>query len=329
MSASGADAHIVLACSSDVGYAPYAAAMLHSALTRTPEARFTIHYLQDPDFPDTERARLKQALAPFGPRADLRFITVPDTLVEGLPLFQFMKPGLIRPVMWYRVFLPQLLPDTPKVLYLDCDTLVTDSLLPLWQTAVEGKAIAAVTNPFWEGYNEGVAWPSVCGLPKPEAYFNSGVMLMNLDYWRGNDVTHRVTAHGIANAGWLRFGDQDSLNALLHAARAPLHPRYNLMRIIIMTSDARRVFGHAPVSEAIRHPAILHFEGTTKPWVDATGHPYGRAWARTAKQLPWPATRTPPGLNDIENFLTRRDWVRLRRLFRRLRSRLPARKGGA
>ena len=328
MSAAEADPHIVLACSSDAGYAPYAAAMLHSALARTPEARFTIHYLQDPDFPDSARALLRQSLAEFGARADLRFMTVPDTLVAGLPLFQFMKPGLIRPVMWYRVFLPQLLPDAPKVLYLDCDTLVTDSLLPLWQTDVEGKAIAAVTNPFWEGYNEGVAWPSVCGLPKPEDYFNSGVMLMNLDYFRAHEVSRRVVEHGIANAGWIRFGDQDSLNALLHAARAPLHPRYNLMRIIIMTGDSRRVFGQATVSEAIRHPAILHFEGTTKPWVDATQHPYGRSFSRTARQLPWPTVRTPPNLNDIENFLTQRDWIRLRRLFRRVRSRLQAKQGG-
>ena len=329
MSASESYPHIVLACSSDVGYAPYAAVMLHSALARTPQAHFTIHYLQDPDFPESARDLLRQSLAGFGARADLSFITVPDTLVEGLPLFQFMKPGLIRPVMWYRVFLPQLLPDTPKVLYLDCDTLVIDSLLPLWQTEVSGKAVAAVSNPFWEGYNEGKPWPTVCGLPTPKDYFNSGVMLMNLDYFRAHDVSRRVVEHGIANADWIRFGDQDSLNALLHAVRAPLHPRYNLMRIIIMASDSRRVFGHATLSEAITRPAILHFEGTIKPWVDATQHPYGRSFSRTARRLPWPTVRTPPSLLDIENFLTRRDWIRLRSLFGRVRSRFQAKAGGA
>ena len=212
---------IVLACSSDAGYAPHAAVMLYSALERTPEAQFVIHYLQDPGFPEAERERIRQSLARFGTRAELHFRQVSDDLVAGLPLFSFMKPGAIAPVMWYRVLLPQLLPDEPKVLYLDCDTLALDSLVPLWNTALDEQAVAAVSNPFWEGYNGDQPWPSVCGLSNAEDYFNSGVMLINLDYFRQHDVTARVIAHGQANASWVRFGDQDSLVSVLHGACTP------------------------------------------------------------------------------------------------------------
>lgn len=316
---------IALACNSDAGYAQHASTMLYSALCNTPNASFTIYYLQDPDFPEAERDRIREALSGFGARAELRFITVSDDLVEGLPLFQFMARGAMRPVMWYRVFLPQLLSHESQVLYLDCDTLVMQSLLPLWQTDIRDKALAAVTNPFSEGYRvNGRTWPEVCGLSRNEDYFNTGVMLLNLDYFREHDLARKVQDHGRANADWVRFGDQDSLVFVLHALRVPLHPRYNLMRIVIMTADSRRVFGQEAVATAISAPGILHFEGTTKPWVDPTAHPYGRTYVRYAKSLPWPTQKTGLKLADIENFLTRHNWLRLRRLYRRLRGRLQA-----
>lgn len=310
---------IALACCSDAGYAPHATAMLFSAVSSTPEARFALYYLQDPDFPETLRAQITQAMQRFGTRAELHFVTVPDGLVQGLPLFEFMKPGAMRPVMWYRVFLPQLLPQEARVLYLDCDTLVVKSLTLLWQTALDGQPLAAVSNPFSAGYaRNGKSWPANCGLARDEDYFNSGVMLLNLDYFRANDITHRVIEHGVTNAGWTRFGDQDSLVVVLHGARVPLHPRYNLMRTIISTGASRAVFGPAVVSEAIADPAILHFEGTIKPWNDPTQHPFGRLYTRVARQLPWPVRDASFGLMDVDNFLIRRDWVPLLRAFRRL-----------
>ena len=69
-------------------------------------------------------------------------------------------------------------------------------------------------------------------------------------------------------------------------------------------------------------PAILHFEGTTKPWVDPTQHPFGRLYTRIARRLPWPVREARLGLIDVENFLTRRDWTRAQRAVRRLRYRL-------
>lgn len=318
------DDTIVLTCASDEGYAPYATTMLLSALENTPGARFRVHYLCTPDFSAHSQALIRQSLRAFEKRLELNFIPVPDALVAGLPLFKTMKAGEIRPVMWYRVFLPRLLPDEPKILYLDCDILVVGSLKPLWRTALAGKALAAVTNPFWDSPAE-LAWASRCGLERREDYFNSGVMLLNLDWWRREDITGKVISHGLANADWTRFGDQDSLVAVLHAARLPLAPRWNAMRMLMMANQSRVIFSAEELHEAIRHPAIIHFEGSTKPWVDPSKHPYGRLHARYARRLPWPVTHTPWTLLDLENLLTRLDWPRLRARVRGLRQRLAAR----
>lgn len=310
---------IALTCSSDDGYAPHATVMLSSALRNTPRAQFVIHYLTDPDFPEATRALVRQSLARFGKRVELHFHTVPDEWVRDLPLFGFMKPGEIRPVMWYRLFLPRLLPDEPKVLYLDCDTLVIDSLEWLWQRELGEHALAAVSNPFWDGDNR---WYAKLGLSGPEQYFNSGVMLLNLERFRAAQLTEAVLAHGRANAGWTRFGDQDSLVAVLHTQRLPLPPRWNVMRILMMAPQSRQLFAAAELEDAIRRPAIIHFEGSTKPWVNPAKHPYGRLHARYARRLPWPVTHTAWTLLDLENLLTRLGWRGLRTRVRQLRQRL-------
>ena len=314
---------IVLACCSDSGYAPYAATMLLSALHRTPRASFVVHYLHDPDFPKAVQKKLQDALAPHAHRLELHFTAIPDDWVEGLPLFSHMPKNLIRPVMWYRVFLPRLLPQEPKVLYIDCDTLVVDSLQPLWETDIGEKALAAVSNPWWPGELSD-RWYARCGLQRPEDYFNTGVMLLNLQAFRAHRWDEAVREHGRANAEWTRFGDQDSLVAVLHSERVPLAPRWNVMRIVMMSPDSRRMFTAGELAQMRKRPAIIHFEGSTKPWQDATKHPWGRVHARYARQLPWPVAEAPWQWRDVENFLIRQDWHRLRRLSNRLQAKADA-----
>jgi len=311
---------LVLACCSDVGYAPHAATMILSALHRTPGVRMVVNYLHDPEFPEDTKTKVRKALSRYGQRLELNFHEVPDTMVQGLPLFSHMKAGSLRPVMWYRLFLPQILADESKVLYIDCDTLVTDSLLPLWKTELGDKALAAVTNPGWQT-DMLENWPARCGLERREDYFNSGVMLLNLAEFRARQWTAKVIEHGRQNADWIRYGDQDSLVALLHAHRLPIPPRWNVMRIIALSGHAREVFTAAEMRDVIRRPAIIHFEGSTKPWMDASKHPYARLHNRYARKLPWPVQDTPLQWQDVENFLIRRDWTRARHLFRRLRHR--------
>ena len=44
-------------------------------------------------------------------------------------------------------------------------------------------------------------------------YFNSGVMLINLDYWRANNVKEKVIDFISRKPEVIRFADQDGLNS--------------------------------------------------------------------------------------------------------------------
>ena len=83
--------------------------------------------------------------------------------------------------MYYRFLLPKMLTNENKVLYLDCDIIVRHSLKALYDTSLQNSALAAVVG---ESCDDIVFENELQIVSK---YFNSGVLLINLDYWRKKD----------------------------------------------------------------------------------------------------------------------------------------------
>jgi lipopolysaccharide biosynthesis glycosyltransferase len=171
---------------------------------------------------------------------------------------------LFTGAMWFRIFLPELLPDVDRILYLDVDTVAVDSLKPLAEIALDGYFLAAVTNVF---QREHLHRPASLGLSGPESYFNSGVLLMNLDEMRDHGCTSALAEFAASRGPQLEWPDQDALNVVLGERRLPLHPRWNFMNSMRFPWSAE-VFSEGQLEEARRRPAIRHFEGPgdNKPW---------------------------------------------------------------
>ena len=77
-----------------------------------------------------------------------------------------------------RLFAPQLLPWLHDILYLDCDTLILGPLTELGNIDAAGMPCAAVAEPMSGQQKKNL------GLAPTDRYYNSGVMLMDLDAWR-------------------------------------------------------------------------------------------------------------------------------------------------
>ena len=92
-----------------------------------------------------------------------------------------------------RILLPHLL-DVPRLIYLDCDVLVFRDLSELFDLELSpGKLLAAV--PDSETLSLADDSPTIAdamNLPAEGAYFNSGVMLMNLDELRKQHFFERA-----------------------------------------------------------------------------------------------------------------------------------------
>jgi UDP-glucose/galactose:(glucosyl)LPS alpha-1,2-glucosyl/galactosyltransferase len=265
--------------------------MLQSVLANAGELTVEAHLLHGPSLDRRALARVAEMAERAG--GSLVAHEIPDERIAGLPgIHQAGIPSTI----WYRVDLPELLPDTARVLYLDGDTLAVDSLEPLWQTDLGGNYVAAVTNVF-EPWN--VGYPAALGLDLhgPRSYFNSGVLLMNLDQMRRDDSARAIREWALANRERLPWGDQDALNAVLAQRRVELHPRWNCMNSVLLFDAAADVFGAEAVAEARARPGIRHFEGPgqNKPWHLLAPADIRAAYMHHRRATPWPRLR-PDGV---------------------------------
>ncbi len=216
------------------------------------------------------------------------------------------------PTVWYRLYLPELLPAVDRVIYLDSDLIVQDSLEELWSTDLSGQCLAAVTSVFHSG-EWGDRHCAALGLSEREQSFNAGVVLMDLGRLRREDAVSRLHDYALANVDrrWrsevdgspeaharyildhperLLFWEQDCLNAVLADRRVPLHPRWNVMHQILFPW-AQEVYGPASSAEALEQPAVRHFEGVgdKKPWSPGATSAMQHLYWTYRQRTPWAA----------------------------------------
>lgn len=130
-----------------------------------------------------------------------------------------------------KVRYPTLLPDLEKVIHLDIDTIITDSLQGMWETDVKDKWFAAVPEYFGE-YR-----------PFGDMYYNMGVALINLEQMRTDNIESLMANY--LNEVPQPWADQDAWNkyGIEEGKVALLNLRYN----------ENKFTGHTD------KPAIVHY----------------------------------------------------------------------
>lgn len=170
---------------------------------------------------------------------------------------------------YLRLLLHRVLPDIDKVLYLDVDILVRESLLPLWRTELGDHLLAAVKGPVnladkWEWNSERPYWKLLAGMRG--GYINSGVLLLNLAQIRRQQIDRQWEKLAEQK---LYYQDQDILNITCRDRIIYLPPKYNSLAYL-SAEDYRRmvtedIFTEVESAQAQEQPAILHYAGD-KPW---------------------------------------------------------------
>lgn len=166
--------------------------------------------------------------------------------------------------MYYRLLAPHLLPpEVHRVLYLDPDILVINSLKPLWDTKLDGKLFAAASH---KGKTELINNINQVRLGTESKYFNSGVLLIDLDAGRREIIPEELFRYAEQHSKTLLLPDQDILNALYGDKTLELEDT-------LWNYDARnyntyflRSAGVCDMDWVLSHTALLHFCGKSKPW---------------------------------------------------------------
>ena len=166
--------------------------------------------------------------------------------------------------MYYRLLAGQMLPEgISRIIYLDPDTLVINPLRPLWETDMKGCMFAAAAH---TGKTELANNVNRLRLGTDHDYYNSGVLLMDLERCRRNISAGELFDFVRTHRHELVMPDQDLLNAMYGGSILPLDDA-------LWNYDARnynnymlRSSGGQNVRWVMQNTAILHFCGKAKPW---------------------------------------------------------------
>jgi lipopolysaccharide biosynthesis glycosyltransferase len=234
---------------------------------------------------DLSEATIARIEAGLGGALALRWHRVDPAQVAGAHYSTFLTRASL-----FRLLLPQLLPDLDRVLYLDCDIVVADSLRPLWETNLGDALLGAVRDagsPFPAG-PLGTDWRGL-ELDPATPYFNTGVLLIPLAEWRRQEVSERALA--LLRRRQPRWGDQDGLNAIVGGRWVELPRRWNLQSPDVLGSGLAWALWREDVEDALRDPAVIHYTDRDKPWTAGCEHPLAQHWYGALEASSWSGWR--------------------------------------
>jgi lipopolysaccharide biosynthesis glycosyltransferase len=253
---------IEVLCACDHRYLPHTATMLGSLLQHNSFARIHLFHGK---VDQRQLAKLNFVSTRY--KSQIIYYDLTTRHLEGLRV-----DGPASIANYYRLLAPQLLPiDIDKVVYLDSDIVVRRSLANLWNVDLADYALAAVEDQIKSLAGE-------LGLPAGARYFNSGVLLINLAYWRAHKVHEQAFSFILNNPLKVQYWDQDALNAILV-------DRWKELPDIWNWNEQYAYEAKYPLGD----PAIVHFCGVPelKPWHWHCRHPFRHEYRQHRRKTPW------------------------------------------
>lgn len=300
------DSEINIVIASDDNYAQHMGIVILSCLltTKSPE-KLCFHILSS-EISEDNRSKIRQIIEQY--KAKCIFID-PDTSVYGdIPKKRYGVAAL------FRLSISSLLPeDIKKVIYLDCDVLLYTDINELWEMDLGDAIVGAVTNLGHQPERR-------LGIKDGE-YFNSGVLVIDLEKWRNDHIGKNTLEYMNKYNTELVFPDQDGLNMVLKGKWKHLPLRWNQQPATYSMYAKKRYeasLSRKDYHDAIYNPAIVHFLGKNKPWTYLSYHPLKESYRNFITLSPW-ASFTPADFNLL-NML--RKWLNveknIKRLYRRM-----------
>ena len=244
----------------------------------------TIHLLHDETLTQDNREKFIRTSEKYSQEIDFIDMSkyseyLNDTLqkISGL---QKRLERLTRGAL-YRAFIPQLLPNIDKIIYLDCDVVVNLDISELWKIDLENKSLAGVLAPLAKSPISlaGNLKLKLCGIEQKN-YINSGVLLINIEKMRKNgNFSEQVTNWLLHYHYFAPALDQAAINSILAGDIKIIDSRFNLWNL----------------SKDVSNSIIHMFAG--KPWKGFTGRPHEKLYWRMYLKSAWGENCT------IDNFI--------------------------
>lgn len=268
---------IHVAITLDETYLRGTVAAVHSILAHSdcPQNIFFHFLLSDPNF--------ENLLHSVFPLTNFKTYQFDSTRVANL-ISSSIRQALEQPLNYARNYLADIIdPCVSKIIYLDSDLIVIDDISNLWNTSLDSKTIGApeychanftkyFTEKFWSDQRFKTTFKA-----RNPCYFNTGVMVIDLDRWRADRSTQKIER-------WMEVQKKERIYELgslppyllVFAGRiAKIEHRWNQHGLGgDNVKGSCRGLHSGPVS-------LMHWSGSGKPWTrldDKKSCPLDKVW---------------------------------------------------
>ena len=244
-------------CNTDDNYAQHCCAMLCSLFENNRDMTFHVHLLTH-GFAKDNASFLNELCHRYN--NELTIYDVDETKLNGVKI---RKKRPLTKAAYYRILLPEILSeDIDKVLYLDCDIIVLGNVKELFEIELNDKALAACqdASPYTNLHRRQL------GLDLKEKAFCSGLMVINLGYWRRTGAEEKLIEYSKREREVVYLHDQDSLNYVFKNQWYVLPYKWGVAPLSIAVLDnSQKSFD---IEEYVFNPGVIHYASPAKPWFD-------------------------------------------------------------
>ncbi len=234
----------------DDNYAPFLSVALNSILNNVNKNYFIKVYVLNTGLSEVNEKRIVELAEYYSSDVDIQYIDVTkslDAINDKMHLRDYYTKAI-----YYRIFIPSLLPNYDKIIYVDCDMVFLTDISNLFNVELDDNIIAAVHEEAMSFYDcFGKYSEEFLDVPRLD-YFNSGLLVINAKKYREENLEKKfidlMLAHKFEVAP-----DQDYLNVLCKGKVKLLDVGWN------KTPIPEKPFNENDLK-------IIHYKLNFKPW---------------------------------------------------------------
>lgn len=205
---------------SDDNYAPFVGTTICSIIKNTKSN--VDFYILDGGISEENKNKI-YSLTKKKKNISIEFITIEKEKLEKFPNIEHYSLNTFS-----RYFIPECKPKLNKIIYLDVDIIVKGDIAKLYNQDLEEFPLGAILEDFYLG-NYTYLKKTIPEYHGGSNYFNAGVLVLNLDYFRKNNLTQILINKTLELANILNTADQDVFNLVFENNFKALDYKFNFM----------------------------------------------------------------------------------------------------
>jgi lipopolysaccharide biosynthesis glycosyltransferase len=247
-------------------FSPHAAATITSVVENNSNINTTF-YLFTIDFSENTICKYKQLASLL--KTEIKIVKLEQKEIDSLPIsgrWGFYALGRL-------IIIKKLAETLDKVLILGADVIVEKSLAEIITLNIEDYAFAGAED--------------MVNCIKHKKRLNLDFYMLNLAYWRRNNMIHKCFNFVKNNANKIQVGDQDVINSVCVGKIKCLPIEYN-MQSPYYFHKPQILSKYLPLLKpALKSPIAIHFSEYVKPWHFESKHPLSHRYWFYLEKTPW------------------------------------------